>query len=152
MSGCHSWCGCSPFVSSFQGSGSTGRQSCCLSLPQAVSVSHEPWIGMVWCGMAWCGPAPGGPPGCCQLFVGLSCRLLRHLLDCLKDMSARSLAPLGSAGIQAESRHPKWVWGFIVSETLSYVNSPPSNKAPGARQPSHQGIVSGLLNEEYWCM
>lgn len=133
MSGCHSWRGCSPFVPSFHGSGSAGRQSCCLSLPQAVSVSHEPWIGTVWRGMVWCGPAPGCPPGWCQLYAGLSCCRLRHLLDCLKDMSAHSLAPLGSAGIQAESRHPKWVWSF-VSEALCYVNLLPSTKAPGARQ------------------
>lgn len=51
MLGCQSWHGCSPIVPSLHGSGSTGKLSCCLSLPQAVSIFHEPWIGTVWRGM-----------------------------------------------------------------------------------------------------
>lgn len=80
-----SWHRCSPIVPSLHGSGSTGRQSCCISLPQAVSIFHEPWTGTFWRGMGCCSMAPGCPPGWCQLYVGLSCRRLGYSLDCLKE-------------------------------------------------------------------
>lgn len=154
MSGCHSWHGCSSFVPSLHGSGSTGRQCCCLSLPQAVSISLEPWVGMVWGSMVRYGLVPGWPPGWWQRNVGLSCCRLGHHLDCLKDMSAHSLALFFRAWlwILAKSGHPKWASSLIVSETLSYVNSPPCTQTLGSRQQSPLRIVSGLLIEEYWCM
>lgn len=47
--------------------------------------------GLEQSGVAWCWVAR------CQLNIGPSQRRLGHRLDCLKDMSAHSLAPLGSA-------------------------------------------------------
>lgn len=117
----------------------------CLNLPWALD-----WNGLAWHGVAWPGarlstrPVPAlrwtvspsirtspGPPQWNECPQPGSVRICRARL-----------------GIQAESRHPKWVWGFIVSETLSYVNSPPSTPAPLARQQRRRMIVSEF-NEEY---
>lgn len=96
------------------------------------------------------------PAGSCQLRIGLSLCRLGHLLSSLKDTRVHSRALSGYAdinwGVQAENLHPKWAWGFIVSEMLSYVNLPCFTGAPEAGLQNHLRIMSRLLKEEYWCM
>lgn len=155
MSGCHSWRGCSPFVLSLHGTSSTGRQCCCLSLPQAVSISHEPWVGTVLHGMVWRGLTPGCPPGWCQLRIGPSLCQLGHRQDSLKDMSAHSLALLGSV-------EPDWghrlragvlnrpgallslrCW-VMLTRRLTHGLQQPDSKAFG-------GLWVCSWMNEYWC-
>lgn len=121
----------------------------CLNLPWALDWNGLAWHGVVWPdarlstrptpALRWTvSPTIRTSPGLPQ---GHECPQPGSVMICRAQL-----------GIQTESRHPKWVWGFIVSETLSYVNSPPCTKAPGARQQRHLRVVSRLLYEKYWCM
>lgn len=94
----------------------------CLNLPWALG-----WNGLAWHDVVWPGARlSAGLMPASRWTVSPTIRTLPGLPQGHECPRPGSIGfHRARLGIQAESGHPKWARGFIVSEMLSYVNSPP---------------------------